>query len=217
MDNFSEIIKELPPSVELIAVSKNFSEQHIINIYNKGQRIFGENKVQELVNKQLNLPKDIQWHFIGHLQTNKVRQIVPFVSLIHSVDSYKLLLEINKQAKIINKVVDCLLEIKIAKEENKYGISYDESVEIIEKLSSENLDNIKLRGLMGMATFTNDKTIIRKEFNSLKNHFLLLKEKYFAEKHYFSEISMGMSSDYKIAIEEGATMIRIGTLIFGSR
>lgn len=200
----------LPPHVTLVAVSKTHPVEAIKRLYDEGQRIFGENKVQELISKQPLLPKDIQWHLIGHLQTNKVKYIAPFVSMIHSVDSLKLLREINKQALKANRVIDCLLQVHIAMEETKFGLSETELDEILSSEETRAFQNVRLLGLMGMATNTENETLIRNEFKKLKSLFDL-------QRSRFSVLSMGMSSDYKIAIEEGSTMIRIGSLLFGGR
>jgi hypothetical protein len=207
----------IPEKIKLVAVSKTKPVDEILKIYNLGQRDFGENKVQEMVFKQPNLPQDIHWHFIGHLQTNKVRYIAPFVHLIHSIDSLKLLSEINKQALKNNRIIDCLLQIFIATEETKFGLDQSEAVELLNSVDYKSLKNIRICGVMGMATFTNDESLIRKEFRNLKSIHSLLKEKFFSDRSYFTEISMGMSDDYKIAIEEGSTIVRIGSAIFGKR
>ena len=212
-ENLSNLNKELEPyKVTLVAVSKTQPIDLIMEAYNAGQRIFGENKVQECVAKYEALPKDIQWHIIGHLQTNKVKFIAPFVSLIQSVDSLKLLQEINKEALKNNRIIDCLLQIHITEEETKFGLSFDEAKEILGSLEKINLKNIRIIGLMGMATLTDDKSVIRMEFR-------LLKQFYEAEKvqRSFSVLSMGMSSDYKIAKEEGSNLVRVGSAIFGER
>jgi len=203
--------------VTLVAVSKTQSNEAIMDRYNLGQRIFGENRVQELVAKQLELPKDIQWHMIGHLQRNKVKYIVPFVSLIHSVDSIKLMEEIDKRAKKVGRVIDCLLEIQIAQEQSKFGLSFEEAEKIFDKEIYQNYSNINIRGFMGMATFTDDHAQIRREFRALKKFFDKIKKTYLNSKKDFDLLSMGMSGDYKIAIEEGSNIIRIGTSIFGQR
>lgn len=208
--NLAEIRESLPKEVALVAVSKTKSNEEIMEAYVAGQRIFGENKVQELTRKQVELPKDIQWHMIGHVQRNKVKYMAPFVSLIHGVDSLKLLMEIDKQAKKNNRVIDCLLQIHIADEATKFGL--DES-ELNEILSSDKLANIKISGLMGMATLTSDEEQIRKEFKKLKSYFDSSKTKL----PNIKILSMGMSGDYNIAIEEGSTMVRIGSSIFGAR
>ncbi|MFH1000820.1 MAG: YggS family pyridoxal phosphate-dependent enzyme [Bacteroidota bacterium] len=215
-ENIKNITSNLPKEVKLIAVSKTQSDSTIMEAYESGHRYFGENKVQELVDKHENLPKDIEWHFIGHLQTNKVKYIAPFVSLIHGVDSLKLLKEINKQAAKNHRIIDCLLQFHIAIEEAKFGFSLGEVQEIFDNPDYKLLKNIRIVGVMGMATYTNDENQIRQEFIQLKSHFKLLKEKYLNHA-FFLEISMGMSADYKIAIEEGSTMIRLGSSIFGIR
>ena len=207
--NISNILYDLDEKVQLIAVSKTKPIDYILEAYQVGQRIFGENKVQELVEKSAALPDDIQWHMIGHLQSNKVKYIAPFVSLIHAVDSKKLLIEIDKRARQHDRVIHCLLQIHIAQESTKFGLNEDEALELLEM----NLANVSIDGMMGMATFTNDKQQIRSEFKSLKNTFEKAKIKF----HKLSILSMGMSGDYNIAIEEGSNMIRIGSSIFGDR
>ena len=208
---------QVPPEVILVAVSKTKPEEDILDLYNEGHRIFGENKIQDLVKKAESLPKDIQWHMIGHLQTNKVKFIAPFVSLIHAVDSMKLLRTINKEAEKHNRVIDCLLQVHIASEETKFGLGEDEVEGFLEEVSEADLKNVRITGLMGMATFTDNFQQVREEFRKLKLIFEELKEKNSKTSSDFKELSMGMSNDYPIAIEEGATMIRIGSLIFGER
>jgi pyridoxal phosphate enzyme (YggS family) len=205
--------------VSLIAVSKTKPIEQIRELYDLGQRDFGENKVQELDTKQDALPKDIRWHLIGHLQSNKVKTIVPYVHLIHSVDSLSLLTEINKQAQKINRVVDVLLQIYIAQEESKFGLDETEFVELLDYYTTPDTQytHVRICGVMGMATNTPDLEMRRTEFKKLKSCFQFIKESYFPQKDEFREISMGMSDDFKIAIEEGATMVRIGSLLFGSR
>ncbi|MDZ4821852.1 MAG: YggS family pyridoxal phosphate-dependent enzyme [Flavobacteriales bacterium] len=215
--NIENISKQLPDGVKLIAVSKTHPVETILEAYNAGQKVFGENRVQELVAKYEALPKDIEWHLIGHLQSNKVKFIAPFVSLIHSVDSLALLKEINKYAAQSNRVLDCLLQVFIAKEETKFGLDEDELYGICNSHHVAEMKNIRVRGLMGMATNTNNETVVRSEFRYLKNLFGRVKLKFFAEQQFFSEISMGMTSDWKIAVEEGSTMVRIGSAIFGQR
>ena len=200
----------------LIVVSKTQPMESLQVAYTAGQRIFGENKAQEMQAKSVALPKDIEWHMIGHLQTNKVKYIAQFVSLIHSVDSIKLLEEIDRQGKKVDRTIDCLLQIYIANEETKFGFSPEEAVELIENFPST-LSNIKIIGLMGMATFTSNQGQIRSEFKILKNIFENLKSRKLPDNISMLELSMGMSSDYKIALEEGSTLIRIGTAIFGER
>jgi len=211
------IKSQLPAGVRLVAVSKYKSIETIHEAYSCGQKIFGENKVQELANKAIHLPTDIEWHFIGHLQTNKVKQLLPHVSLIQSVDSFRLLQEINKEAAKIGKTICCLLQFHIAEEETKFGLSLPEAVLIFSSDEFHKLQNISINGVMGMATFTEDESQIRKEFSQLQHIFHDLKNRYFQDAADFSEISMGMSDDYQIALEYGSTLIRIGTAIFGSR
>lgn len=213
----SSIKAELPKQVRLVAVSKYHPVEMIQEAYDAGQRLFGENHVQEMTQKYALLPKDIEWHFIGHLQTNKVKYIAPFVSLIHSVDSLKLLKEINKQAEKAQRVIPCLLQIHIAKEETKFGFSFDECREMLQQGEWKNLKNVQLCGVMGMGTFTDNVDQVRSEFHSLKDFFDEIKENVFSDNPSFREISMGMTDDYPIAIEEGSTLIRIGTKIFGER
>ena len=216
--NLSKLKKELDSyNAELIAISKTKSNEEIMEAYNAGQRLFGENQVQELVDKYEQLPKDIEWHLVGHLQTNKVKYIAPFVSLIHSVDSLKLLVEINKHAAKNNRVIDCLLQVYIADEDTKYGLGYDEIIELLRSEEFAGLKNVRLTGVMGIATNTQNEKQIRDEFNELSVFFDGLKQSFFRKDDFFKEISMGMSADYKIALEEGSTMIRVGSTIFGSR
>lgn len=215
--NIQSIQSEISPDVTLVAVSKTYGAEKIAEAYACGQRVFGENKVQELCDKQLVLPHDIHWHLIGHLQTNKVKYIAPFVSLIHSVDSFKLLQEINKRAEQNNRVINCLLQMHIATEETKFGLSPEEATEILEGEAFKALKNIEIVGVMGMATNTENETLVRSEFATLKQFFNTLKNKYFSASTAFRTISMGMSSDYSIAIEEGSNMIRVGSSIFGQR
>jgi hypothetical protein len=204
-------------NVVLIAVSKTKSVEEIMEAYQAGQRDFGENQVQELVQKQESLPKDINWHLIGHLQTNKVKNIAPFINLIHSVDSLKLLQEINKQALKSNRIIDCLLQIYIADEDTKYGFDFDEAIDLLRSEEFLQLQNIRITGLMGIASNTESTKRIHEEFYELSTLMKGLKQTYFADKDFFNEVSMGMSSDYKIAIEHGSTMIRLGSTIFGNR
>lgn len=216
-DNLNAINANLPDTVELIAVSKTKPIADVKEAYNSGHRHFGENKVQELINKAQVLPEDISWHLIGHLQTNKVKHIVSFIHLIHSVDSFKLLKEINKQAAKHNRVVNCLLQFHIAEESSKYGLELPDASNILDDPEFSTLDNINIIGVMGMASFVNDANQIRNEFRSLKNAFDQLKLNYFSNDADFKEISMGMSGDYQLAIEEGSTIIRVGSIIFGHR
>ena len=207
--NLLQIKSTIPESVTLVAVSKTKPVSDLIQAYNAGQRIFGENKIQEMTEKWEQMPKDIQWHMIGHVQTNKVKYMAEYVSLIHGVDSLKLLHEINRQAAKHNRVIDCLLQIHIAEEESKFGLDENELQEILHYVQNDKMENIKITGLMGMATFTDNQTQIKKEFHYLKTIF---------DKHkQFTTLSMGMSGDYKLAIECGSTMVRIGSSIFGGR
>lgn len=216
--NIDNILKQIPNNTKLVAVSKTHSIETIKETFDAGQRDFGENKVQELVDKhnQLQNP-EIKWHLIGHLQRNKVKYIADFVELIHSVDSLRLLTEINRQAKKHDRVINCLLQFHIADEDTKFGLNYDEAIDILESDEFKSFENIKICGVMGMATFTDDTEQVRKEFKKLKEIFSEIKDKYFKNIDYFCEISMGMSGDWKIAIEEGATILRIGSIIFGDR
>lgn len=217
-DNLKTLKAEIESvNVRLVAVSKTKPNEDILEAYQSGQRIFGENQVQELVEKHEALPKDIEWHLVGHLQTNKVKYIAPFISLIHSVDSLKLLTEINKQAAKNNRIIDCLLQIYIADEETKYGLGFDEAIELLESQEYQELKNIRIVGLMGIATNTENQKQIKEEFYELKTLFDGIKVSYFKNEDSFKEISMGMSSDYKIAIEQGSTLVRIGSDIFGKR
>jgi pyridoxal phosphate enzyme (YggS family) len=216
-ENIKTILSEIPSNVTLVAISKTKPLEAITEAYNSNHRIFGENKVQELTTKYEQLPKDIEWHLVGHLQTNKVKYIAPFVSLIHSVDSLSLLNEIDKQGKKNNRIIRCLLQIYIASEETKFGLSEDELNELVYSEAFRSLTNVSVCGLMGMATFTDNTNQIRKEFKSLYLIFQHLKATRYANNPEFKEISMGMSSDYRIAIEEGSTMVRIGSDIFGER
>ena len=212
-DELSKILKAR--DVKLVVVSKTQSPERILELYQKGQRIFGENRVQEMLVKHGSLPGDIEWHMIGHLQTNKVKYIAPFVSLIHSVDSQKLLEEINKQGNKANRVIPCLLQVHIANEDSKFGLKYDELLTLLETVNDYPF--VKVTGLMGMATLTEDESIIRKEFAQLKQYFDDLKSKKFSKNIEMKELSMGMSADYGIAVELGSTMVRVGTALFGDR
>jgi len=225
---YHQISNELKEKkVTLVAVSKTKSVEEILELYNLGQRDFGENYVQELTEKYQQLPKDIHWHFIGHLQSNKVKLIAPFVHLIHSVDSEKLLKEINKEAKKNERIIDCLLQVHIAKEETKFGLDENELQQMIKALNlasntneEKSFKNISIKGLMGMASFTDDEKIVRKEFHSLKtlfDQFTIHHSPLTTHHSPFTILSMGMSADYKIAIEEGSNMVRIGSLLFGER
>lgn len=215
-ENLHLIKSALPTHVTLIAVTKTHPVDKLMEVYNAGHKIFGENKVQEMCEKAELLPKDIEWHLIGHLQSNKVKYIAPFVTMIHSVDSLKLLQEINKQAQKNNRVIPCLLQIYIAKEDTKFGLSFEEAKELIASEAFQQLQNIKILGLMGMASNTDDKTIIKNEFRSLKT-FFDEQQKNHSANFELSILSMGMSSDYALAIECGSTVIRVGSSIFGQR
>lgn len=215
--NIENIRKQIPDNVVLIAVSKTKPIEDLMQAYNCGQRIFGENKAQEMRDKHEVLPKDIQWHFIGHLQENKIKYIVDYVSLIHSVDSFKLLKEIDKQAKKRDKVVNCLFEMDISHEESKFGMSYEELNELLANEEFVTLKNVRICGLMGIGSITKDREQTRKEFRELKQMFDDCKADYFSDKEYFKQISMGMSGDYDIALQEGTTLVRIGSGIFGER
>ncbi len=208
---------ELPEQTRLVAVSKFHPALTIQEAYNAGQRIFGESRVQEILSKYDELPKDIIWHFIGHLQTNKVKQIVPFVAMIESVDSLHLLREINLQGQKIDRQINILLQIHIAAEETKFGFSYDECRQLLLSGEIQSMKNICVCGLMGMATFTDEKSQVRSEFAGLSYFFKEMKSEFFLDKTEFKELSMGMSDDYLLAIEEGSTLIRIGSKIFGQR
>lgn len=216
-DNLNKIRAMLPSDVTLIAVSKTKPVSDLQEAYDAGQRIFGENKALEMRDKYQELPKDIQWHFIGHLQTNKIKYIAPFVTLIHSIDSLSLLEAVNKEALKNDRVIDCLLQFHIAQEDTKFGLDIDEAKQLLESENYKNQKNIRIVGVMGMATFTDEVTQIRNEFKTLKDIFDFLKVNYFKDNDSFKEISMGMSDDYPIAIEEGATMVRVGSKIFGAR
>lgn len=216
--NIEKLHRELKNrNITLVAVSKTMPEEAILEAYHAGQRIFGENVVQELVGKYEILPKDIEWHLIGHLQTNKVKYIAPFISMIHSVDSLKLLKEINKHAKKNNRIIDCLLQVHIAEEETKFGLDHTELIEILRDEEVLTLSNVRIRGLMGIATNTDNEKVIKEEFYELKTLFDGIKASFFQSNELFDKLSMGMSSDYKIAIEQGSNMIRLGSTIFGKR
>ncbi len=216
-ENLASILQTIPSHVKLVAVSKTMPNAAIMEAYDAGQRHFGENKAQEIIRKQQELPSDIEWHFIGHLQTNKVKFIAPFVDLIESVDSLKLLREINKQGEKAERIVSCLLQFHIAEEETKFGLDLSEAKELIDAIEKEQMQNIQIKGVMGMATFTENEDQVRKEFKQLRKYFEIIKDEHFHSKDGFNEISMGMSGDYQIAIEEGSTIVRIGSSIFGER
>lgn len=211
--NLNQVLSELPKHVQLVAVSKTKSEQEILQAYEAGQRVFGENKIQEMTDKQANLPSDIQWHMIGHVQTNKVKYMAPYVQLIHGVHKMKLLKEINKEAKKNERVIDCLLQIKIAEEDTKYGMDLATAKKILSGDVYAQMENVKIVGLMGMATFTEDTQQIHQEFDYLAQAFNQLK----VQHPELKILSMGMSGDYKIALEHQSNMVRIGSAIFGAR
>ena len=215
--HIERIRQELPAGTRLVAVSKFHTAETIMEAYEAGQRIFGESKVQEMTGKYESLPKDIEWHFIGHLQTNKIKYMAPYVSMIHGIDSYKLLAEVNKQAIKAGRVIRCLLQIHIAQEETKFGFSFDECKEMLNADEWKALANIQICGLMGMATNTDSKEQIEREFRSLNCFFHEVKKQYFADEPTFCELSMGMSHDYRLAIAEGSTLVRVGSKIFGER
>jgi pyridoxal phosphate enzyme (YggS family) len=215
--NIISFKQQIPSFVKLVAVSKTKPVDDILAAYNTGHRIFGENRVQELLSKKDVLPADIEWHLIGHLQSNKVKYIVPFISMIESVDTFRLLKIINSEALKINRRIDCLIQFHIASEETKYGFSMNEADGMTGSAEFRQLESVRLCGVMGMATFTLNSEQIRKEFRYLQGCYKELKARYFAKEPYFREVSMGMSGDYKIAIEEGSTMVRIGSIIFGER
>lgn len=216
-ENLKHIQSTIPSKVTLVAVSKTKPVSDLQEAYDAGQRIFGENHALEMRDKHEALPADIQWHFIGHLQTNKIKYIAPFVSLIHSIDSENLLEAVNKESQKHNRITNCLLQFHIANEETKFGLSLDEAKAILESDSFHKMENVSICGVMGMATFTDDEKEIHDEFRHLKQIFDILKQDYFIDQPQFKEISMGMSEDYPIAIEEGATLVRVGSKIFGAR
>ncbi|MEL6926245.1 MAG: YggS family pyridoxal phosphate-dependent enzyme, partial [Bacteroidota bacterium] len=213
-----QILTQLKASnTTLVAVSKTKPNEAIMAIYEQGHNIFGENRVQEMVGKYEALPKDIQWHLIGHLQTNKVKYMAAFVAMIHSVDSLKLLKEINKQAQKHERVIPCLLQFHIAEESSKFGLDLTDAKALLESDAFRQMQNVQIAGVMGMATFTDDEQQVRREFGQLKQIFDRLKSDYFSDSEHFREISMGMSGDYLLAVEEGSTLVRIGSLLFGAR
>lgn len=216
-ESLERLHRSIPGEVKIVAVSKTRPVGAIMEAYAAGQRLFGENKAQELVQKQSQLPKDIQWHFIGHLQTNKVRYIAPFIGLIHSIDSLNLLVEVNREALKNRRAIDCLLQFHIASEQTKFGFSPGEAGMMLDSENFRQLENVRITGVMGMGTFTDDTALTRKEFRTLYGYFQSIKSRFFYRDDAFREISMGMSDDYAIAIEEGSTMVRIGTSVFGSR
>lgn len=216
-ENLTQLKSSIPKHVTLVAVSKTKSTAEILEAYQTGHRIFGENKVQEMTQKHEELPKDIRWHMIGHVQRNKVKYMAPFVDLVHGVDSLKLLKEINKQAAKNERVIRCLLQVHIAQEDTKFGLDANEIEELLASETFQQLHHIKVVGLMGMATFTENKTRITEEFATLKNLFDHLQQKEVTENFHPETLSMGMSGDYELAIAQGATMIRVGSAIFGER
>lgn len=215
-ENLERILNQIPEEVTLVAVSKTKPKENIMEAYQAGQRIFGENKIQEMAEKYESLPKDIQWHMIGHVQTNKVKYMASFVSLIHGVDRLKLLKEINKQASANNRTINCLLQIKIAEEDSKFGMSIQDAKHLLQSKDLEPLNHIHITGVMGMATFTEDQNQIKNEFDRLKSAFDALKT-IVNERCDLKTISMGMSGDYELAIQSGSNMIRVGSSIFGER
>jgi PLP dependent protein len=216
-ENIRKLRESLPDHVRIVAVSKTRPPSVIMEAWNQGVRLFGENRVQELLSKRDELPSDIEWHLIGHLQTNKVKYIVPFISMIESVDSFKLLKVIDREAKAAGRQISCLLQIHIASEETKYGFSMSELEEMLGSKEFSLLRNVSVRGVMGMATFTENMNLVRQEFRQLRTCFETVKKKFFATDNDFAEVSMGMSGDYMIAVEEGSTIIRVGSLLFGER
>lgn len=215
--NIQEVVAGLPPGVRLVAISKYQPAEAVREAYDAGQRVFGESRAQELKDKQPQLPPDIEWHFVGTLQKNKIKYIIPFVTLIHSIDSFSLLAEVDKYARKEGRTVDCLLQIHIAREETKFGFAFGECREMLEEGTWKSLANIRIRGLMGMATFTDSQEQVADEFRSLKGFFEEIKKEYFPDETGFSELSMGMSDDYRLAVGEGSTLVRVGSRIFGER
>lgn len=216
-ENLKNILDKLPKDVQLVAVSKTKPAELIQEAYDTGQRIFGENRAQELAEKAESLPKDIEWHMIGHLQRNKVKYIAPYVTMVHSIDSYRLLKEVDKEAKKNDRVIEVLLQFHIAREESKFGFSLEEVLEMVEDEDFPKLENIAIRGVMGMATFTDNQEKVAEEFQALNNYFLVIQSRCFKFNDQFNIISMGMTNDYEIAIKEGSNMVRIGSAIFGAR
>jgi pyridoxal phosphate enzyme (YggS family) len=216
-ENIIALKKQVPESVRIVAVSKTKPAADIMEAYSTGHRMFGENRVQELLSKKDDLPGDIEWHLIGHLQTNKVKFIVPFISMIHSVDSFRLLKVINTEASLFGRTIDCLVQFHIASEETKFGFSPEEAERMLDSEEFGKLTSVRICGVMGMGTFSDDMELVRKEFRTLVQYFSNMKENYFRQSDYFSEISMGMSGDYMTAVEEGSTIVRIGSIIFGDR
>lgn len=215
--NIQQLRAQLPEGIRLVAVSKFHPNEAIMEAYEVGQRVFGESKVQEMTAKHEALPKDIEWHFIGHLQSNKIKYMAPYVAMIHGVDSYKLLTEIDKHAQKAGRVINCLLQIHIAQEETKFGFTPDECREMLQTGEWKALTNIRICGLMGMATNTDNDQQVRTEFHRLSSLFNELKNEHFSTDEAFCELSMGMSDDYPLAIAEGSTLVRVGSKIFGER
>jgi len=216
-ENIQRIRNSIPETARLVAVTKTQPPEIILEAYKAGHKVFGENKAQEMAVKWQQLPNDAEWHFIGHLQSNKVKYIAPFVHLIHSVDSLKLLGEINRQALKCGRIIPCLLQFHIATEETKFGLNQSEAIDLLQSPEFAAMQNVRICGVMGMATFTSNTSLIRSEFRGLKASFQQLKDQIFADKPDFCEISMGMSDDYLLALEEGSTIIRVGSAIFGHR
>lgn len=216
-ENYRKVAETVRPGVRLVAVSKYKTVEEILEVYQAGHRVFGENKAQEMKAKQAALPNDIEWHFIGHLQSNKIKYIAPYVALIHSIDSFSLLKEVNREAAKNNRVIPCLLQFHIAQEQTKFGLNRGEADAFLSSEEFNALKNVRIDGVMGMATFTNDTKQIREEFAALHKEFDYLKSRYFAQQDHFKEISMGMSDDYTIAMEQGSTLVRVGSAIFGAR
>ena len=213
-DNISKLKEKLPSQVKLIVVSKTRTEEELMEVYRTGQRQLGESRVQELLPKYEALPKDIEWHLVGHLQTNKVKHIASFIHMVHSIDSLKLLKQLEKEAAKHRRVIDCLLQLNIAEEQSKFGLSFEEACSLLESSDYKEMKHIRICGLMGMGTFTEETSQTHKEFRQLHAYFRKIKKKYFPEDEAFCELSMGMSDDYEIAIEEGSSMIRVGSAVF---
>jgi PLP dependent protein len=214
--NLRSLLSSLPANVRLVAVSKNRTADEMMVAYRAGQRAFGENRAPEMALKHPLMPPDTEWHFIGHLQTNKVKLIAGFVHMVQSIDSLKLLTEVNREAAGHGRVIDCLLQFHIASEETKYGLDLQEALEILQSTQFPDLKNVRITGVMGMGTYTDDRERVRNEFRTLKSYFDSLKSEFFSKQNCFSEISMGMSGDYPVAVEEGSTIVRVGTRVFES-
>ena len=217
VENLKNILRSIPNNVKLVAVTKTQPAEVIMEAYEAGHKIFGENRAQELRSKYFLLPSDIQWHYIGHLQSNKVKLVGKIASMIQSIDSLSLLQDVNDYAQKNQRIIPCLLQFHIATEETKFGLNWEEAIHLVETMNMVKMENVSICGVMGIATFTEDKNLIRKEFKQLREYFEKLKQLYFSQQKSFCEISMGMSNDYQIAIEEGSTIIRLGTAIFGPR